>query len=236
MPISDAVVDAVNDQIQKELASAYVYMAMLAWFETRNLPGFAHWMKLQCDEEIDHARRLYAHVIDRGGMAKFHAIEAPPDDFGSVIAAVEKVESHIADAVAKGGRVVTGGSRHELGGSFFQPTVVTDATPEMLVARDETFGPLAPLFRFGDEEQAVAMANDTEFGLAAYFYTRDLGRAWRVSEALEYGIVGVNAGIISNEVAPFGGVKESGIGREGSKYGIDDFVEIKYVRMGGIDG
>jgi succinate-semialdehyde dehydrogenase/glutarate-semialdehyde dehydrogenase len=152
------------------------------------------------------------------------------------MAAVEKVESHIADAVSKGASVITGGERHALGRSFFQPTVLADATPEMLVSREETFGPLAPLFRFGDEAEAVALANDTEFGLAAYFYTRDLGRVWRVAEALEYGIVGANAGIISNEVAPFGGVKESGIGREGSKYGIDDFVEIKYVRMGGIDG
>jgi succinate-semialdehyde dehydrogenase/glutarate-semialdehyde dehydrogenase len=152
------------------------------------------------------------------------------------MAAVEKVESHIADAVSKGASVITGGERHALGRGFFQPTVLVDATPEMLVSREETFGPLAPLFRFGDEAEAVALANDTEFGLAAYFYTRDLGRVWRVAEALEYGIVGANAGIISNEVAPFGGVKESGIGREGSKYGIDDFVEIKYVRMGGIDG
>jgi succinate-semialdehyde dehydrogenase/glutarate-semialdehyde dehydrogenase len=150
------------------------------------------------------------------------------------MAAVEKVESHIADATAKGARVVTGGSRHALGRSFFEPTVLADATPDMQVARDETFGPLAPLFRFSDEAQAVAMANDTEFGLAAYFYTRDVGRVWRVAEGLEYGIVGANAGIISNEVAPFGGIKESGIGREGSKYGIDDFVEIKYLRIGGI--
>jgi succinate-semialdehyde dehydrogenase/glutarate-semialdehyde dehydrogenase len=150
------------------------------------------------------------------------------------MSAVEKVESHIADATAKGASVVTGGSRHELGRSFFQPTVLADATPDMLVSRDETFGPLAPLFRFSDEAEAVAMANDTEFGLAAYFYTRDSGRVWRVAEGLEYGIVGANAGIISNEVAPFGGIKESGIGREGSKYGIDDFVEIKYLRIGGI--
>jgi len=150
-------------------------------------------------------------------------------------AAVEKVESHIADAVGKGASVLTGGSRHALGGTFFQPTVLSDASTQMAVSREETFGPLAPLFRFRDEAEAIAMANDTEFGLAAYFYARDVGRIWRVSEALEYGIVGVNAGIISNEVAPFGGVKESGIGREGSKYGIDDFVELKYVRLGGID-
>ncbi len=150
------------------------------------------------------------------------------------LAAVEKVESHIADAVAKGASLLAGGERHALGRSFFQPTVLGGATPEMAVAREETFGPLAPLFRFRDEEEAIAMANDTEFGLAAYFYARDVGRIWRVAEALEYGIVGANTGIISNEVAPFGGIKESGIGREGSKYGIDDFVELKYVRLGGI--
>jgi len=148
--------------------------------------------------------------------------------------AVEKVEEHIADAVAKGARVVLGGKRHELGGSFFQPTVLAEVTPEMAVAREETFGPLAPLFRFQSEEEAVQMANDTEFGLASYFYSRDIGRVWRVAEALEYGIVGINAGLISSTVAPFGGVKESGIGREGSRYGVDDFLEIKYLCMGGI--
>ena len=150
--------------------------------------------------------------------------------------AVEKVEEHIADAVGKGAAVAVGGGRHALGGSFFQPTLLTGVTPAMAVAREETFGPLAPLFRFSTEDEAVRMANDTEFGLAAYFYSRDVGRVWRVAEGLEYGIVGVNEGIISNEVAPFGGVKESGIGREGSKYGMDDFVEIKYLCLGGIDG
>jgi len=150
-------------------------------------------------------------------------------------AGVEKVESHIEDALAKGAALVTGGRRHALGGSFFEPTVIADATTDMAIAHEETFGPVAPLFRFRDEVEAIAMANDTEFGLAAYFYTRDIGRVWRVAESIEYGIVGANTGVISNEVAPFGGVKESGIGREGSKYGIDDFVEIKYVRMGGID-
>ncbi len=149
--------------------------------------------------------------------------------------AVEKVEEHIADAVGKGATVAVGGGRHALGGSFFEPTLLTGVTPAMAVAREETFGPVAPLFRFSTEEEAVRMANDTEFGLAAYFYSRDIGRIWRVSEGLEYGIVGINEGIISNEVAPFGGVKESGIGREGSKYGMDDFVEIKYLCMGGID-
>ena len=148
--------------------------------------------------------------------------------------AVEKVEQHIADAVSKGARIITGGKRHELGGTFFSPTILADVTPEMAVARDETFGPLAALFRFSTEDQAIAMANDTEYGLAAYFYSRDIGRVWRVSEALEYGIVGINTGLISTVVAPFGGMKESGIGREGSKYGLDDFLEIKYLCMGGI--
>jgi len=131
--------------------------------------------------------------------------------------------------------VISGGHRHELGHSFFQPTVMVNVDPSMKVSTEETFGPVAPLFRFSTEDEAIAMANDTEFGLAAYFFSRDLGRVWRVSEALEYGIVGVNEGIISNEVAPFGGIKESGIGREGSKYGMDDFLEIKYLCIGGID-
>ncbi len=148
--------------------------------------------------------------------------------------AVLKVEEHIADALARGGRVIAGGKRHVLGGTFFEPTVLADATPAMAVAREETFGPLAPLFRFRTEEEAIRMANDTQYGLAAYFYTRDLARAWRVSEGLEYGIVGVNTGLISTEVAPFGGMKESGIGREGSKYGIEDYLEVKYVCVGGI--
>ncbi|HXK53936.1 MAG TPA: NADP-dependent succinate-semialdehyde dehydrogenase [Hyphomicrobiales bacterium] len=148
--------------------------------------------------------------------------------------AVEKVEAHIADALAKGAKIVSGGKRHELGGTFFQPTILADVTSDMACAREETFGPLAPLFRFSSEEEAIQMANDTEFGLASYFYARDIGRIWRVAEALEYGIVGINEGIISTEVAPFGGIKESGIGREGSKYGIEDFVELKYLCLGGI--
>jgi succinate-semialdehyde dehydrogenase/glutarate-semialdehyde dehydrogenase len=143
--------------------------------------------------------------------------------------AVAKVEEHIADAVAKGGKVALGGKRHSLGGTFFEPTIITHVTPDMLVAREETFGPVAPVFSFKDERQAIRMANDTEFGLASYFYTRDLGRMWRVAEGLEYGIVGVNTGLISTEVAPFGGVKESGTGREGSKYGILDYTELKYL-------
>ncbi len=147
---------------------------------------------------------------------------------------VEKVEAHIADATSKGARIVVGGQRHPLGGTFFAPTVLAEVTPEMVVSREETFGPLAPLYRFKTDDDAIRLANDTEFGLASYFYSRDIGRIWRAAEALEYGIVGINEGIISTEVAPFGGVKESGIGREGSKYGIDDFVEIKYLCMGGI--
>lgn len=148
------------------------------------------------------------------------------------MAAVKKVESHIADAVAKGATVYKGGTRAH--GRFFTPTILTGATPAMAVAREETFGPVAPLFKFETEADAIRLANDTEFGLAAYFYGRDIGRIWRVAEALEYGIVGINTGLISTEVAPFGGMKESGIGREGSKYGIEEFLEIKYLCMGGI--
>ena len=148
--------------------------------------------------------------------------------------AVAKVEEHVADAVAKGAKVALGGKRHALGGRFFEPTILTGVTKAMKVSNEETFGPVAPLFRFKDEADVIAQANDTEFGLASYFYARDLGRVWRVAEALEAGIVGVNTGLISTEVAPFGGVKQSGVGREGSKYGIDDFVQIKYVSMGGI--
>ena len=150
------------------------------------------------------------------------------------MAAVEKVEEHIADAVAKGARIVAGGKRHALGGTYFEPTIIADVTTTMRVAREETFGPLAPLFRFSTEAEAIRMANDTEFGLAAYFYSRDVGRVWRVAEALEYGMVGINEGIISNEMAPFGGVKQSGVGREGSIYGIADYLDIKYLCLGGI--
>jgi succinate-semialdehyde dehydrogenase/glutarate-semialdehyde dehydrogenase len=150
-------------------------------------------------------------------------------------AALEKVETHIADATSKGARILLGGARHELGGTFFQPTILTEVTVDMAVAREETFGPVAPLFRFGTEREAIDMANDTEFGLASYFFSRDIGRVWRVAEALEYGMVGINTGLISTEVAPFGGVKESGFGREGSKYGIDEYLEVKYLCMGGIE-
>ncbi|VXC00925.1 succinate-semialdehyde dehydrogenase I, NADP-dependent [Burkholderia sp. 8Y] len=146
-------------------------------------------------------------------------------------AAVRKVESHIDDALAKGASVATGGKRHALGHGFFEPTVLTGVTPDMRIANEETFGPLAPLFRFSSDEEVIRLANDTEFGLAAYFYSRDIGRVWRVAEALEYGMVGINTGLISNEVAPFGGVKQSGLGREGSHYGIDDYLVIKYLCM-----
>jgi succinate-semialdehyde dehydrogenase / glutarate-semialdehyde dehydrogenase len=149
-------------------------------------------------------------------------------------AAVEKVEGHIADALAGGARVVTGGKRHALGGTFFEPTVLADVHTGMLLAREETFGPVAPLFRFKTEEQAIEMANDTEFGLAAYFYSQDISRVWRVAEAVEAGIVGINTGLISTAVAPFGGMKQSGIGREGSHYGIEEFIEVKYLCIGGI--
>ena len=148
--------------------------------------------------------------------------------------ALAKVEQHVADAVAKGGKIAAGGKRHALGGTFYEPTIITGVTKDMLMAREETFGPVAPLFRFETEADAIRMANDTEFGLASYFYTRDLARSWRVAEALEYGIVGLNTGLISNEVAPFGGIKESGTGREGSKYGILDYTELKYLCVGGL--
>ncbi len=148
--------------------------------------------------------------------------------------AVAKVEEHIGDAVAQGARVIAGGKKHALGGLFFEPTVLTNVNTSMKITREETFGPVAPLFRFETEQEGVAMANDTEFGLAAYFYARDIGRIWRVGEAIESGMVGVNTGLISNEVAPFGGVKQSGIGREGSKYGIEEYLEVKYLCMGGL--
>jgi succinate-semialdehyde dehydrogenase/glutarate-semialdehyde dehydrogenase len=162
---------------------------------------------------------------------------AGPTDQGPLIdaRALAKVESHIADAVEHGARIASGGRRHALGGNFYEPTVLLDVTPGMRVAREETFGPVAPLIRFTEEAEAVRMANDTTAGLAAYFFTRDLARSWRVQEALEYGLVGVNTGLISTEVAPFGGVKESGIGREGSRHGIDEYTELKYVCVGGLD-
>ncbi|MBL8250132.1 MAG: NADP-dependent succinate-semialdehyde dehydrogenase [Candidatus Competibacter sp.] len=147
-------------------------------------------------------------------------------------AALEKVERHVADALARGAQVLAGGRRHPLGGTFYEPTVLGEVTPAMLVAREETFGPVAPLFRFKTDDEAVALANATEFGLAGYFYSRDLSRAFKVAEALEYGMVGINTGLISTEVAPFGGIKESGFGREGSKYGIEEYLDIKYLCIG----
>jgi succinate-semialdehyde dehydrogenase/glutarate-semialdehyde dehydrogenase len=149
--------------------------------------------------------------------------------------AANDMEAFVEDALSKGAQKIVGGNRSDLGAQFFEPTILTNVSGEMRVFREEIFGPIAPLFKFSTEEEAIQMANDTEFGLACYFYARDIGRVWRVAEALEYGIVGINEGIISNEMAPFGGVKESGQGREGSKYGLDDYVEIKYMLMGGID-
>jgi succinate-semialdehyde dehydrogenase/glutarate-semialdehyde dehydrogenase len=194
----------------------------------------ANRLLVQAGVHDEFARRLGAAV------AKLRVGDglAGETDQGPLInaAAVEKVEAHIADALARGATVVAGGRRHALGGTFFEPTILAGVTPAMRVAREETFGPVAPLFRFATEAEAVRMANDTEFGLAAYLYTRDLGRSFRVAEALEYGMVGLNTGLISTEVAPFGGVKESGMGREGSRYGIEDYLEIKYLAIAGVDG
>ena len=148
--------------------------------------------------------------------------------------ALDKVKDHLADAVDRGAVIVAGGQPHENGGTMFEPTVISNVDTSMKMASEETFGPLAPVFKFKTEDEAINLANDTEFGLASYFYTKDINRIWRVSEALEYGMVGINEGVISNEVAPFGGVKESGLGREGSHYGIDDFMELKYICMGGL--
>jgi succinate-semialdehyde dehydrogenase/glutarate-semialdehyde dehydrogenase len=151
------------------------------------------------------------------------------------VPAVEKVEEHISDALSKGAKVLQGGKRHRLGGTFFEPTVLAGVTAKMKVAREETFGPVAPLFRFHTDQEAIELANATEFGLASYFFSRDVGRIWRVAEGLEYGMVGINTGLISTEVVPFGGVKQSGLGREGSHYGIDEFLEVKYLCFGGLD-
>ena len=192
------------------------------------------------------ANRIYVHakVYDAFAAKLVAAVEAMKvgDGFAEGVRigplidqkAVAKVEEHIADATSKGAKILTGGKRHELGQSLFQPTVIVNVTKDMAVSREETFGPLAPLFRFETEDEVVALANDTEFGLASYFYARDLGRVWRVAERLDYGMVGVNTGLISNEVAPFGGVKQSGLGREGSHHGIEDYLEMKYVNMAGI--
>jgi succinate-semialdehyde dehydrogenase/glutarate-semialdehyde dehydrogenase len=166
-----------------------------------------------------------------GGGLEDGVVQGPLID----MKAVEKVEEHISDALAKGARVVTGGKRHDRGGQFFQPTVLADVTPAMRITREETFGPVAPLYRFKSEKELLDLANDTEYGLAAYFYSRDVGRVWRVAEGLEAGIVGINVGIISTEVAPFGGYKESGIGREGSHHGMDEFLEVKYLCLGDVN-
>jgi len=191
-----------------------------------------------CANRILVQSSVYDDFADRFGRAVDKLKVGPGLDEGVTQgpliddAAVAKVEAHIRDAVSKGAHVVKGGAKLRESSRFFQPTVLTDVTPDMDVAREETFGPLAPLFRFNTEADAIALANATEFGLAAYFYGRDIGRVWRVAEALEYGIVGINTGLISTEVAPFGGMKESGLGREGSKYGIDDYLEIKYLCLG----
>ena len=181
----------------------------------------------------DEFAKIFAKKV---AALRVGAADSGETDQGPLIndRALEKVEQHLADAIQRGAKVITGGKKHSLGGTFFEPTVITGATVEMKLASEETFGPLAPLFKFETEAQAIALANDTPFGLAAYFYSRDIGRVWRVAEALETGIVGINEGAISTEVAPFGGVKESGYGREGSHYGLDDYLEIKYLCMGGI--
>jgi succinate-semialdehyde dehydrogenase/glutarate-semialdehyde dehydrogenase len=178
-----------------------------------------------------------ARLAERAKHLKVGNGLSGPTDQGPLIddRAVAKVEEHVADALSKGASIVTGGKRHALGGTFYEPTVLRNVTTDMLVAREETFGPVAPLFRFETDEEALKLANDTEFGLASYFYTRDFARLFTVAEGLEYGIVGANTGLISTEVAPFGGIKESGTGREGSKYGIEDYLEIKYLCIGGVN-
>jgi len=185
---------------------------------------------------------VFDHFAERFGAAVRRLTVGPGTEAGVQSGplidepALEKVERHIADATSKGAEVVVGGGRHARGGTFFEPTLLTGVTMDMAMSNEETFGPVAGLQRFTTEDEAIAIANDTPYGLAAYFYARDIGRVWRVSEGLEYGIVGLNTGLISTEVAPFGGMKESGIGREGSKYGLDEWLEVKYVCMGGIDG
>ena len=193
------------------------------------------------------ANRLFVHEKVYDAFAaklaeKVRALKVGPGTEPGVVqgplinrAALDKVEEHVADATAHGAKITVGGKRHALGGTFYEPTILTDVTPEMKIFREETFGPVAPLFRFSSDAEVIELANRTEFGLASYFYSRDIGRIWRVAEALEYGMVGVNTGLITTEVAPFGGVKQSGLGREGSKYGIDEYVEVKYVCMGGVD-
>ena len=185
------------------------------------------------DGVYDEFAKMFAAEIEKmkvGSGVEEGVVQGPLIDMN----AVEKVEEHIADAIDHGAEVLVGGKRHDLGGSFFQPTLLKNVTSKMKVAREETFGPLAPLFRFTDESEVIELANNTEFGLASYFYSKDLARVWRVSEGLEYGMVGINTGLISTEVAPFGGVKQSGLGREGSTHGIEEYLEMKYLCMGGI--
>ena len=193
------------------------------------------------------ANRLFVHdkvydafaakLADRVNALKVGPGTEPGVAQGPLInaAAVKKVEEHVSDATSRGARVITGGKRHALGGTYYEPTILADVTPDMTIFREETFGPVAPLIRFRTDAEVIELANRTEFGLASYFYSRDIGRIWRVAEALEYGMVGINTGLITTEVAPFGGVKQSGIGREGSMYGIEEYVEVKYVCFGGVD-
>lgn len=195
-----------------------------------------------CANRIFVQRDIHEDFVERfaAASAELRVGDGMEDatDLGPLIdiAALDKVERHLRDATRKGARIVTGGRRHALGGTYFQPTVLTDVTPEMQVMQEETFGPVSPIARFDDEAGVVALANATEYGLAAYFYTRDIGRVWRVAEALEYGMVGINTGILSAENVPFGGIKQSGIGREGSRYGIEEYVELKYICLSGIRG
>lgn len=193
----------------------------------------ANRMLVQSGVHDEFAKKL----VDKVKALKVADGFEPGSQQGPLIdmSAVEKVEKHIEDAVSSGARLLTGGRRHARGGTYFEPTVLSNVTPSMCIAKEETFGPVAPIIEFEDEIEGLRMANDTIFGLAAYFYSRDIGRIWRVSEGLEYGIVGINTGIISTEVAPFGGMKQSGIGREGSKYGIEEYLEIKYLCMSGVD-
>ena len=186
----------------------------------------------EVEERVVHVNRC-AKVVKGGRRFSFSALVVAGDRRGRVGLGLDKA-GEVADAIRKGAQVAWGGTRHTLGGNFYTPTVLTEATPDMALAQEEIFGPVAPIFRFKTDEQAIALANDTRAGLAAYFYSRDIGRVWRVAEQLEYGMVGINEGLISNEMAPFGGVKESGIGREGSHHGIDEYLQIKYLCMGGI--
>jgi succinate-semialdehyde dehydrogenase/glutarate-semialdehyde dehydrogenase len=194
-----------------------------------------------CANRIMVQDSIYDHFVEKFAKAVSAFKVGNGAEAGTVIGpliderALTKVEEQVRDAVQKGGKVVIGGKRHALGGSFYEPTVISGATKDMLAFREETFGPLAPIFKFSSEAEAIAMANDTEFGLAAYFYAQNIGRIWRVAEALEYGMVGINEGLITSEVAPFGGVKESGLGREGSQHGIEDYLELKYLCIGGIN-